>query len=129
MSNVTGHEPALTEMKKQLKLWNGSARRLRALSFLLGITAIVASILVASNLFAATTIRVLAVVAAIATTALTGLDLTHKSNGFRSAWRELNAALMRYESRIEPDEQQSMATLIDAYAHAETLIGDITVKP
>jgi hypothetical protein len=127
--NARTHDVPIAEIRKQLGTWNRSARRLRALSFFLGITAIVASILVASNLFPTTTLRVLAVVAAIATTALTGLDRTHKSNGFRSAWRELNAALMRHDSGIEPDDQRSIATLIDAYAHAETLIGDITVKP
>jgi hypothetical protein len=129
MSDTRTPEASMAEIRRQLRTWNRSARTLRYLSVALGLTAIVASVLVASNLLPDATLRVLAVVAAIATTALTGLDLTNKSNGFRRAWRELNAALMRHESRIEPDEQKSVATLIDAYAHAETLIGDIAVKP
>lgn len=118
----------IPELRKQLSLWHRSARRLRALSVLLGLTAIVTSVLVASDLPSSQAVRILAVVSAVATTALTGLDLTHKSNGFRSAWRELNAQLMRHESGIEPDARESTSDLIDAYQRAEAMIGDITIK-
>ena len=118
----------IPDIREQLTRWNRSARTLRMISVLLGFTAIVASVLVASGLLSDGVMRGFAVVAAVATTALTGLDPTRKSNGFRNAWRQLNAQLLRQQSGIEPDERKALGDLIDAYERAEASIGDITVK-
>ena len=70
------------EIQKQLAKWGRQATILRVVNVLLGITAIIASILVAAkiNSFEKTTIEWLAVVAAASAGLLASLNMGPKSN-------------------------------------------------
>src|SRR4051812_15522158 len=104
--------------------WRSQALRLRVAHVSLLISASVFSILTA----AAVGVRFrpyFAVMAALSVGIISALDLGVKANGFRNAWRHMNAAMARYHSIPE----FTVAQLIDAYEDAEALIGDLPSGP
>ncbi|HET9774337.1 MAG TPA: hypothetical protein VFP25_05065, partial [Nitrososphaeraceae archaeon] len=58
--------------------------------------------------------------AAVSISLMTAFNLGAKSNDTRNAWRELNAAVLKYNQNIV-----GKAEVIAAYEHAETLIGGL----
>jgi hypothetical protein len=58
--------------------------------------------------------------AAVSISLMTAFNLGAKSNDTRNAWRELNAAVLKYNQNII-----GKAEVICAYEHAETLIGGV----
>ncbi len=66
-------------------------------------------------------VKIFAFIAALSVAILTAFNLNTKSNNMRTAWRELNSAVMKYNSEKMTDEQ-----LIEEYRKSETLIGDVT---
>jgi hypothetical protein len=111
-----------------LDSWNRHARLTRALVIGLGITAVVASVLVSAGVGgkADAPTSWLAIVAAITTAGSTFLSIRGKSNNMRSAWRILSRASLEYQYSDQPDEP-SLVKLLDAYAEAEAVIGDIEI--
>jgi uncharacterized membrane protein len=114
------------EIRRQLVKWGHQAIILRAVNVILGVTATVASVLVAAkiNSFDKTTIEWLAVAAAAAAGLLTALDTGPKANRMRSAWRRLNAAVIMFES----DGDLTIEQLVSEYSEAESMIGDVQIK-
>lgn len=114
------------EIQKQLAKWGRQATILRVVNVLLGITAIIASILVAAkiNSFEKTTIEWLAVVAAASAGLLASLNMGPKSNRMRNAWRRLNAAVIMFES----DGDLTLEQLVKEYSEAESMIGDVKIE-
>lgn len=110
------------KVEKQFKKWERQVVVLRFFHVLLGIIAIVASLIVAAkiNSFDKEWIEWIALTAAVSTGLMTGLGLGSKGNRMRSAWRILNAAKIRYESEIINEK-----ALVDKYEEAEELIGDV----
>ena len=114
------------EIQKQLAKWGRQATILRVVNVLLGITATVASILVAAkiNSFGKTTIEWLAVAAAASAGLLASLDMGPKANRMRNAWRRLNAAVIMFES----DGDLTLKQLVKEYSEAESMIGDVKIE-
>ncbi len=114
------------EIRKMRKTWSSHSTILRIIHVLLGIIAIVTSVTVAarvvdpnSNLMA-----YLAWSAAVSSTLLTSMSLEAKSNHYRTAWRMLNVAVLRYRTEKNSD----IAKLNDAYEKGESTIGDVNIQ-
>jgi hypothetical protein len=108
------------EIATTFESWRSQARLLRACHVMLLIAASVFSILTAAQVSGKAS-PYYAVAAALAVGILSALDLGVKANGFRNAWRHMNAAMARYHSEPEFTVEQ----LIQVYEAAETLIGDL----
>ncbi|HSF50227.1 MAG TPA: hypothetical protein VLA74_05640 [Nitrososphaeraceae archaeon] len=59
--------------------------------------------------------------AAVSISLMTAFNLGAKSNDTRNAWRELNAAVLKFNQNIIGKRE-----VISSYEHAETLIGGLT---
>lgn len=117
----------LKELKKRRDRWLLEGRVLRAIHALLGITAIIASLLVASkiNSFKSEQIEWLAFMAAVSVGLLNGFDVGSKANRMIKAWRKLNVAILKYEG----NSNLTMNELIKAYEESEIIIGDVKEEP
>ena len=111
------------EVAETFKSWHSQARWLRGCHVTLLIAASVFSILTAAQVSGGQALLRLA--AALAVGILSALDLGVKANGFRNAWRHMNAAMARYHSERDFTVEQ----LIQAYEAAEILIGDLPSGP
>lgn len=119
-------DPALKEVEIQLNKWKRQTFGLRTIHAVLGIIAVVASLLVAAkiNSFNSDTIEWFAFLAAVSTGLLTAFDLGSKANRMRRAWRKLNAALIKYRR-----QQINDIELLKIYEESEDLIGDVKENP
>ena len=116
---------------KMLKIWGRQAFLLRVAHVSLIIIATISSVFVAttvdsnpnSGLVTSGTIAAVALLAAISAALFAGLDLGSKSNNARTAWRKLNAAVMKY--RVGDIK---IGALIECYEKGEKLIGDVKVS-
>jgi len=110
-----------------LHAWGWQVPVLRTVHAILGIAAVLCSVLVAAKIstFAAAAIQWLAFTAAGATGLLAAFDLGGKANRMRRAWRKLNAAVTLYEA----DGQISLEQLVQIYEQSEELIGDVKEVP
>src|SRR5262245_47588004 len=70
-------------------------------------------------------IKVLAFVAAASTGLMTAFGFVHRLRDFRNARALLNTALMKY--RVVPDYKDT--ELIDAWAEAQRMVGDLAFTP
>jgi hypothetical protein len=52
---------------------------------------------------------------------LAAFNLSKKSNNVRNAWRELNAAVMKFNENIIDEKE-----VIEKYREAERIVGDVT---
>lgn len=112
------------EIEATFRNWRAQALRLRIFHVGLLIAASVFSILAAASV--SEPLRpYFAVAAALSVGILSALDLGVKANGFRNAWRIMNAAMARFHAIPEFTVEQ----LIQAYEHAEALIGDLPSGP
>ena len=62
-----------------------------------------------------------AFIAAVSIALMTGFNLGEKSNNVRNAWRELNTAIMKFNS----DEKVPKDEVLKAYSEGEKRIGDV----
>lgn len=115
------------DLKKQCNAWKLEGSLLRTVHALLGIAAIVSSLLVAAkiNSFESEQIEWLAFLAAVSVGVLNGFDIGSKANRMRRAWRKLNAAVLRYEGI----PGQGIENVIKAYEEGEIIIGDVKEEP
>lgn len=116
----------IKEIKRTVRFWNLMAHALRALNVIIALTAIIASITVASKILGENSYytSIAAYLAAISSAMLASFNLTEKSNNVKIAWRKLNAASWKYG--LNPDSEA--AKLVDSWYEGETQIGDITIK-
>jgi hypothetical protein len=117
-------KPVPSEIENTVKGWRAQAQMLRVVHVFLLVSASIFSILTASDLYADWKTH-FAVAAALSVGILSALDLGVKANGFRNAWRHMNAALARYHT----NPRFTAEHLIRAYEAAETLIGDLPSGP
>jgi ABC-type multidrug transport system permease subunit len=87
------------EIKYRLLVWQLQAWTLRFFLIFFGLSAIIASVTVASRLVDASSNEMswIAWWAAISSGILVSLNLEQKSNKMTNAWRTLNVAVQRYE--------------------------------
>jgi putative flippase GtrA len=98
------------------------AAGLRTVYILLGVFAVFFSLLAAVQIGSIQDehAKIFAFIAAISIAFMTAFNLTDKSNNVRDAWRELNAAVMKYNTnRISKSE------LIEVYRKQEEKIGGV----
>ena len=114
------------EIEDRLKKWHNNAARLRGINLILGVSAIVSSVTVASRLFVADSLimSVIAWLAAISSALLTSMNLETKSNHNREAWRILNIACERYKTETNYTIDQLNAE----YEKGEKAISNFEVK-
>jgi hypothetical protein len=111
-----------------LKKWGRNAFCLRVAHVSLIIIATVSSVIVASTVdsdldYYSWLAAPAALLAAISAALFAGLDLGSKSNNVRTAWRKLNAAIMKY--RVG---DIGIESLIECYEKGEELVGDVKVS-
>jgi len=114
------------EILEHLHRWSVHAEALRLLYDLLGITGTIFSLLIAMNIKQLRRYtQWLAFAAALSFGIISAFDIGDKANRTRQAWRQLNAAVLRYQSitdvRIED--------LINEYQRAENIVGDVKPNP
>jgi hypothetical protein len=105
-----------------LNSWEVMAAGLRTVYILLGVFAVFFSLLAAVQIGSIQDehAKIFAFIAAISIAFMTAFNLTDKSNNVRDAWRELNAAVMKYNTnRISKSE------LIEVYRKQEEKIGGV----
>jgi len=109
---------------KYLVLWERMARGLRFIHVGLGVSATFFSLLAAAQIGSIQDeyAKVFAFIAAISIALMTGFNLGEKSNNVRNAWRELNAAVIAFNSNEKISEEE----VIKAYREGEKRIGDVT---
>ena len=119
-------KPIPKSIENELKKWSWMTATLRLSHLLLGITAIISSLLVAAkiNSFQPIAIEWLAFLAAVSVALMSGFDLGAKANSMRRAWRLLNAAIIRFQE----DPNGKIEAVVDAYERAEEIIGDVKEK-
>lgn len=100
------------------------ARGLRFIHVGLGVSATFFSLLAAAQIGSIQDeyAKVFAFIAAISIALMTGFNLGEKSNNVRNAWRELNAAVIAFNSNEKISEEE----VIKAYREGEKRIGDVT---
>lgn len=113
-------EPVPNEIKEQLNKWNIQARLLRATYSILGLSVIIASVMTGAGWVQ----EKVALLAAIATGALTYYKLETRSDNMRNAWRMLNTAVLRYKT----EEDFTIKELNEAYIKGEETIGNVNPK-
>ncbi len=114
------------EIMKQLSIWYRQAGILRGIHVLLGLTAIISSVTVASRLIdvSSNMMSLIAWLAAITSAILTSMNLEAKSNNSRTAWRILNTAVLRFKT----EDNFKIEDLNAAYKTGEETIGDVTIN-
>jgi hypothetical protein len=101
----------LPQMLDFLKQWNSMAITLRVIHVLLGISATFFSLLAAAQIGSIEDVyvKIFAFLAAISIALMTAFNLGAKSNDTRTAWRKLNAAIMRYNIKVASLRQNEIA--------------------
>lgn len=116
--------PAPQHIRQYLCIWHTQAKWMRITHTLLILAATISAVIAASPYKDYTiygqTIS-FSIIAAIAINIVAAFNLGQKANGFRNAWRILNAAIMRYEQ----DANFTTEQLIKEYEKGELLIGDV----
>jgi hypothetical protein len=118
-------DPELQVILQYLIQWEHMAFYLRFTHIALGVFATFFSLLAAAQIGSIQDelIKIFAFIAAVSIALMTGFNLGEKSNNMRSAWRGLNAAIMRYNNDTTKVPKKYV---IDAYEKAERLIGDVS---
>ena len=114
------------EILHRLKIWNRASGQLRFLNISIGIIAIMSSVTVASRLFDVSSLLMswVAWFTAISSALLTSMNLGTKSNQTRKAWRDLNAAILRFQN----EKDFPIEKLVTAYEIGEKTVGDVEIK-
>jgi hypothetical protein len=104
------------------------ANFLRFLQILLGLFSVFFSLLTTTFLdvqkFDNSYAKIFAFIAAVSIGLLTAFDLGTKSNNMMNAWRQLNAAVIKFNSGEEYNKKE----VIKAYEEGERLIGNVTFQ-
>ncbi|PSB04596.1 hypothetical protein [Merismopedia glauca] len=113
------------KINQQVERWNTSARILHTIYIGLGTTAVVSSIVVATftKELGELWTKILAATSAGSVALIKTTDVGRKGNGFRQAHRHLRAEKMLYD-----EAKVSTEKLVEAFAKAESMIGDVEVK-
>jgi hypothetical protein len=106
-----------------LPVWNRLAIRLQTAYVLLGVTATICSLIVATFTaeLSSLALKIVSFAAALAFGLIGAFKLASKANGARNAWRLLNGAVLAYQY----DENYTIQKLHDQYLAGEQLLGDI----
>jgi hypothetical protein len=112
----------LKEIARHMYKWDKFGWFLRIMHTLLGLVAIVSSIVIAARISTLDPhiLEWLALSSAISVGLQTGFDLGEKANRFRRAWRILKVSYFSYEKNIHGIDQ-----LIKDYDRAEEMVGDV----
>jgi hypothetical protein len=129
MVNAIAQEngPVPPEIVQAEKTYFWMAKSIQILMILLGLTAFVASLVVATfgdTFDDARVTKSIAFVAALASGVLTLFSISRKNEDVWSAWRMLNAAILRFQ--YEPGFTRKQ--LIDTWEKAETTLGNATIR-
>jgi hypothetical protein len=109
------------EIAKAKKNWERQTVILRSIHAILVITAIISSLIVASEWKTFDTeIKYFGFLAALTVGLSSALDIGSKANRMRRAWRRLNVAIIKFEEKLI-----SMDELIKIYGESEEIIGDV----
>jgi hypothetical protein len=119
-------ESKLPVILEYLTHWERMSRDLRFIHVSLGTLATFFSLLAAAQIgfIQDEYAKLFAFIAAISIALMTGFNLGEKSNNVRNAWRELNAAVIEFNSNDKVSEEE----VIKAYREGEKRIGDVTFK-
>ena len=109
-----------------LNLWHRMAIFLRLSHILLGIAATFFSLLAPAQIgsVANEQAKIFAFIAAVSIGLMTAFNLGGKSNDTRAAWRQLNAAVIKFNEGIFQKKDE----VIKAYIEAEARIGEVTFQ-
>jgi hypothetical protein len=93
-------EKELPVILRYLIQWEHMALYLRLIHISLGVSATFFSILAAAQIGSIHNelVRIFAFIAAVSIALMTGFNLGEKSNNVRNSWRELNSAIMKFNS-------------------------------
>jgi hypothetical protein len=116
----------LPEIVPFLNLWITYATGLRIIQIFLGSVATIFSVLTATSvndsgwgMYA----KIFALIAAVSIGLMTAFDLGTKSNNMMNAWRQLNAAAIKFDSGLCEKKD-----VVNAYIEGEKLIGNVTFQ-
>jgi hypothetical protein len=103
--------------------WDLWATVLRITHVLLGTLGIFFSLLAASQIGSIQDeyAKIFAFIAAVSISLMAAFNLSEKSNNVRKAWRELNAAVMKFNENIIDEKE-----IIEIYRNQEAVVGDVT---
>ena len=128
IEDVAGKNRAavIKDVETLVKRYNLWATELQALTVLLTILAIVSSIMIGffAGELSAIYIKIMAGIAAVSTSLLTGLRLTKKAQDIRDAYRYLQRALYLYKAT----DSFTIENLIESYEAAEKTVGHVEVE-
>ncbi len=112
-------------IKNRLCIWRMQEVMLRILLALLGLTAVVASVTVASRLVdvSSNTMSWIAWIAAVSSGIFVSFHLVYKSNNATMAWRTLNTAVQRYKN----EDDFTMKDLDEALKTGEEQMGHVEI--
>jgi hypothetical protein len=118
-------EKEMPEILAYLNRWNILARALRVIHITLGFLSVLFSLLTAAQISPLNTDwpKVYAFIAALSIGLMTAFDMGTKSNNTRTAWRNLNASVIKFNQGLI-DKQG----VIDAYEEGEKSIGDVVFQ-
>lgn len=113
------------EIDNQIQRWHRGAFWLHATYIGMGTISVISSLVVAgfTKDLGDWWTRILATTSATSVALMKTTDVGRKGNGFRQAHRYLTAEKMLFD-----EGKSSVEKLVEAYAKAETLIGDVEVK-
>ena len=119
----------LEEIKSSIGHWSRDANILRVIHGIFTALATLCSFLVAAksgdkNSILYPHISWFSFTAAVSIGILSAFDLGSKANRHRKAWRHMRAQLFKYNDGLISSEK-----LIEAYAYAEEVIGDVKEEP
>lgn len=123
MYKDTRIEKQLPYILEYLERWELVATVLRIIHLLLGTLAIFFSLLAAAQIGSIQDeyAKIFAFIAAVSIALMAAFNLSEKSNNVRNAWRELNAAVMKFNQNIIGEKE-----IIEAYRREEGVVGDVT---
>ncbi|NQU38917.1 MAG: hypothetical protein HQ523_03105 [Lentisphaerae bacterium] len=111
------------DIAKHLRTWEFSALAWQLLLVILAVGGIVCALAVTGfvDTLEPRWTRLLAFASAVSFSVISGLNLSRLAANFRTAWRHLNSACMRYRRSEEFTDEQ----LIVAYEQGELIIGQL----
>lgn len=114
------------EIQRNLQNWVWIANSLRFLQVALGIGGVAAALIVTTftDELGNRRTKLIALIAALCIGILTAFDIGSKANSTRRAWRHVTTAILKYQS----DPSYEVQKLIDAYAEAEVMVGDVQFR-
>lgn len=115
------------KIEKALRSWRRHAQTWERLLYVLAVAGIVCSLVVTTfvDTLELSSTRVLAFISAVSVAVISGFNIGKRAANYRTAWRHLNVACMRYGQLKTFTEKQ----LIEAYEEGERIIGNIEIHP